>query len=55
MSAEDLLPLTGTDPLTWEGDIASRLVAGVDDFLVRKLAESVEISRPPKGTRNRSS
>jgi len=42
MSAEDLLPLTGTDPLTWEGDIASRLVAGVDDFLVRKLAESVE-------------
>ncbi|MBT4498916.1 MAG: hypothetical protein HOC74_14400, partial [Gemmatimonadetes bacterium] len=42
MSAQDLLPLTGTDPLTWEGDIASRLVDGVDDFLARKLTDSVE-------------
>ena len=35
-------PLSGTKPLTWEGDIASRLVAGADAFLLRKLAESVE-------------
>ena len=35
-SAEDL-PLPGTKPLTWRGDIASRLVAGVDKFLLREI------------------
>jgi len=42
MSAEDLRPLPGTDPLSWEGDIASWLVDGVDAFLSRKLDESIK-------------
>jgi dienelactone hydrolase len=33
-------PLPGTARLTLEGDIASELVAGVDRFLLRELAES---------------
>ena len=35
-------PLPGTQPLTWEGDIASRLVDECDAFLLRRLEESVE-------------
>lgn len=34
-------PLAGTQPLVMEGDIASRLVDGVDKFLLRKIDESV--------------
>jgi dienelactone hydrolase len=34
-------PLAGTELLTIEGDIASHLVAGVDNFLLRKIDESV--------------
>ena len=33
-------PLPGTKPLTVTGDIASELVAGVDRFLLREIAES---------------
>jgi dienelactone hydrolase len=35
-------PLPGTRPLTWTDDIASRLVAGVDRFLLRELDRSAE-------------
>ncbi len=35
-------PLPGTEPLTWQGDLASELVAGVDRFLLRELERSVE-------------
>ena len=35
-AAEDL-PLPGTKALTWREDIASRLVAGVDEFLLREI------------------
>ncbi|MCX7050210.1 MAG: hypothetical protein NTX50_32590 [Candidatus Sumerlaeota bacterium] len=35
-------PLAETQPLTWEGDLASRMVAGADRFLLGKLAQSVE-------------
>ncbi|MEX2358488.1 MAG: hypothetical protein WEE51_09150, partial [Pirellulaceae bacterium] len=35
-------PLPGTEPLTMEGDIASEMVAGIDRFLLRKTAESIE-------------
>lgn len=35
-------PLAGTDVLAMEGDIASNLVAGVDQFLLRKLEQSRE-------------
>ncbi len=34
-------PCLGTDPLVQTGDIASQLVAGVDRFLLRELAQSV--------------
>ncbi len=32
----------GTAPLTWEGDIASRLVEGVDRFLLTELEKSID-------------
>lgn len=35
-------PLSGTKPLTLEGDIAAQLVAGVDRFLLREIDKSVE-------------
>jgi dienelactone hydrolase len=35
-------PLPGTEKLTLEGDIASRMIDGIDRFLLRKLDESVE-------------
>jgi dienelactone hydrolase len=34
--------LPGTAPLTWQDDIASRLVAGVDTFLLQEIEKSVE-------------
>ena len=34
-------PLPGTEPLTWSGDIASRLVDGADRFLLGELEKSV--------------
>ncbi|TKJ25058.1 MAG: hypothetical protein CEE41_04810 [Hadesarchaea archaeon B3_Hades] len=34
--------ITGTEPLTLEGDIASHLVAGVDRFLLGELEKSIE-------------
>lgn len=37
----DPQPLPDTAPLTWEEDIASRLVAGADAFLLRELERSV--------------
>ena len=39
--AKKVQTLPGTKPLTLEGDIASRLVDGVDTFLLRKISESV--------------
>jgi len=36
-AAADGPPLPGTKALTWKGDIASRLVAGVDKFLLREI------------------
>lgn len=39
-SAPAVEPLPGTQPLTWDGDLASRLVDGVDRFLLNKLAAS---------------
>jgi hypothetical protein len=35
-------PLPGTQPLTLEGDLAARMVAGIDAYLMRELAASVE-------------
>ena len=41
MAADEVTPLPGTQPLTLEGDIASHLVAGVDQFLLDQLDLSV--------------
>jgi dienelactone hydrolase len=35
-------PLPGTKPLTAEGDLAARMVAGIDQYLMRELAASVQ-------------
>src|SRR5262249_47421324 len=35
-------PLPGTKPLTTEGDLATQMVAGIDKYLMRELAASVE-------------
>ena len=35
-------PLPGTRPLTEEGDLAARMVEGIDKYLMRELAASVE-------------
>src|SRR5262245_10566076 len=35
-------PLPGTKPLTEEGDIASKMVAGIDKFLLRELEQSID-------------
>jgi hypothetical protein len=40
--AADASALPQTAPLTWDDDIASRLVAGVDTFLLREIEKSVE-------------
>jgi len=39
--AKKIETLPGTKPLTMKGDIASKLVDGVDKFLLRKIEESV--------------
>jgi hypothetical protein len=41
-SAPPVRPLAGTKPLEMQGDIASKMVAGVDKFLNRALDQSVE-------------
>src|SRR5438105_13236532 len=35
-------PLPGTKPLTDEEDIASKIVAGIDKFLLRELEQSID-------------
>ncbi|HXG12500.1 MAG TPA: hypothetical protein VNK04_22280 [Gemmataceae bacterium] len=35
-------PLPGTQPLTAEGDLAAQMVAGIDKYLMREIAASVE-------------
>jgi dienelactone hydrolase len=39
---DDVQPLPGTQPLTIEGDIASQLVDGVDQFLLKQIDASVD-------------
>ena len=34
-------PLAGTQPLDWEGDIASRLIDSADAFLLKKIEETL--------------
>ena len=40
--AQSKPPLPGTEPLTWNDDIASRMVAGIDRFLLRETEKSTD-------------
>src|SRR5437879_3510308 len=42
VSSSSADPLPGTQPLTVEGDLAARMVAGIDKYLMRETAASVE-------------
>jgi dienelactone hydrolase len=42
LRADDPEPLPGTRPLDWDGDLASRMIDGIDSFLLKKTAASVE-------------
>ncbi len=39
--AQDAGTVVGTEPLTWQGDLSEMMVAGIDRYLSRALAESV--------------
>src|SRR5688572_5508218 len=39
--AQTTEPLPGTQPLTWEGDLSARMVAGIDKFFMGELDRSV--------------
>jgi dienelactone hydrolase len=41
-TSADRSPLPGTEPLTWTGDIASRMVEDVDRFLLSETVKSLE-------------
>ncbi len=53
-SAAVAQPLPGTQPLELQGDLADQMVAGIDRFLLRELAESVG-KRPRHWKRDLSS
>ena len=43
--------LAGTQPLDWEGDIASRLIDSADAFLLKKIEETIathELDQPDR-------
>jgi dienelactone hydrolase len=39
--AQPVETLPGTQPLTWDGDLSAKMVAGIDQFLVREIERSV--------------
>lgn len=41
-SVDDVQPLSDTEPLAMEGDLAAQMVSGIDKFLMRELKASVE-------------
>src|ERR1700720_3635881 len=52
IAAKDLLqaapappPLPGTQPLTWDGDLAERMMDGAHEYVERIILESVEARR----------
>jgi len=44
-------PLAGTQPLNWEGDIASRLIDSADAFLLKKIAQVTAAEKAEKPDR----
>ena len=43
--AGEVTPLAGTQPLTWQGDLADKMMDGLHTFVERKVAQSV-LKRP---------
>lgn len=44
-------PLSGTRPLEWEGDIASRLIESADAFLLKKIEQTLAAEKSDKPDR----
>ena len=42
LSGQQVETLPGTQPLTWEGDLSTRMVEGIDRFLLREIERSFE-------------
>src|ERR1700676_2796030 len=42
---QPLRPLPGTQPLTWDGDLAERMMDGAHKYVERIIVESVEARR----------
>ena len=40
LGGQNVEPLTGTQPLTWNEDLADKMMAGAHRFVERKIAES---------------
>src|SRR5438552_2048227 len=40
-TAQEVVPLPGTQPLTLQGDLSAQMVAGIDRFLLREIERSV--------------
>src|ERR1051325_4290096 len=53
-SAQESVPLPGTQPLTLQGDFSAKMVEGIDKFLLREIDRSVE-ERPKLWHRDFSS
>jgi dienelactone hydrolase len=51
VSAKDAKPLPGTEPLDWEGDLAMRMIDGIDAFLDREIASVMQSRTGAGGTR----
>ena len=43
--AQPIRPLPGTQPLTWDGDLAERMMDGAHKYVERIILESVEARR----------
>ncbi len=52
--AQQVQSLPGTQPLTWEGELAQRMMDGAHHFVERKIAESIQ-TRPDDWKRDLSS
>jgi dienelactone hydrolase len=40
--AQNVVPLAGTQPLAIEGDLSTRMVEGIDKFLLREIEQSID-------------
>src|SRR4029434_7078559 len=42
LAAQEVAALSGTKPLTLQGDLSAQMVAGIDKFLMRETERSIE-------------